>query len=80
MVCNSAPATEVDHVEGGAVSLDSLRSLCRVCHELKPRGDIPADLTRDGGGEVDSGAETLELKALWQAAIFTGFPLNETIE
>lgn len=80
VVCNIEPASEVDHIDGGSISLDNLRGLCRVCHELKPRGAIPDDLKRDPEGEVDYGPETAVLQQLWHAAIFTGLPLDATTE
>lgn len=51
--CHLAPATEVDHISGPSEDPANLRGLCRECHENKPRGNIPDDLTRDGTGNVD---------------------------
>jgi len=39
--CNERRATEVDHINGGSIELSNLRGLCRRCHVLKARGEIP---------------------------------------
>lgn len=62
-VCNTSPATEVDHIQEGSSAPGNLRGLCRICHELKPRGPIPDDLTRNGNGAVNFGPETEILQA-----------------
>ena len=80
VVCDTAPATEVDHIRGGSSDPENLRGLCRHCHEAKPRGPIPDDLTRDGNGAVDFGPETKPLQLAWRAALSTGLPLNEATE
>ncbi|WP_396027128.1 HNH endonuclease [Actinomyces sp. Z3] len=77
VVCNSVEATEVDHIKGGSIALDNLRGLCRRCHELKPRGPIPIDLTREGKGIVDASTEASTLLDAWRAALFLGEPLGE---
>mgnify|MGYP000849310306 CR=1 FL=1 len=79
-ICNSAPAAEVDHIRGGSSAPENLRGLCRHCHEAKPRGPIPDDLTRDGNGAVDFGPETRALQSAWRAALLTGLPLDEAAE
>ena len=38
---NKQPATEVDHIDGGSIELSNLGGLCRKCHVLKARGEIP---------------------------------------
>ena len=88
VICNSAPAAEVDHIRGGSSALENLRGLCRHCHEAKPRGPIPDDLTRDGNGTVDFGPETRALQSAWRAALLDrigvlmgfGFPCGETLD
>lgn len=78
--CNNQPATEVDHINGGSTELSNLRGLCRTCHEFKPRGNIPDDLTRDGAGTIDASKQSQELQYLWGLALGTYQPLNEASE
>lgn len=76
--CLAAPATEVDHISGGSNDPDNLRGLCHPCHEAKPRGAIPSDLTRDGEGTIDRSEASRELAHCWQAVLSTGTPLGPT--
>ena len=78
--CNNRPATEVDHINGGSTELSNLRGLCRMCHEFKPRGKIPDDLTRDGAGMIDTSKQSQELLYLWESALYTHRPLDEALE
>lgn len=78
--CNRQPATEVDHIDGGSIELSNLRGLCRRCHVLKPRGKIPADLTRDGAGTIDTSEQSQELRQLWRLALRSRQPLDEAPE
>lgn len=78
--CNRQPATEVDHIDGGSVELTNLRGLCRRCHVLKTRGEIPDDLTRDGAGTIDTSEQSQELRQLWRLALRSRQPLDEAPE
>ena len=78
--CNERPATEVDHIDGGSIELSNLRGLCRRCHVLKPRGEIPDDLTRDGAGTIDTSEQSQELRQLWRLALRSHQPLDEAPE
>ena len=78
--CNRQPATEVDHIDGGSVELSNLRGLCRRCHVLKARGEIPDDLTRDGAGTIDTSEQSQELRQLWRLALRSRQPLDEAPE
>lgn len=69
VVCEEERATEVDHITGGSQERDNLRGLCRHCHETKPRGAIPEDLTRGGLEAVDTTQSNPALLSAWQAAI-----------
>jgi len=75
VVCCANPATEVDHMHGGSEDLSNLRGLCRTCHELKPRGPIPDDLTRDGAGSVDDANGNGGLAMAWRMVLLSGSPL-----
>ena len=78
--CNEVPATEVDHISGGSQAPENLRGLCRSCHEMKPRGAVPDDLTRDGNGKVDDTPTAAVLQTAWLAAIRASEPLGDTPE
>lgn len=75
--CLAAPATEVDHISGGSNDPDNLRGLCHPCHEAKPRGAIPSDLTRDGEGTIDRSEASRELAHRWQAVLSREPPLAQ---
>lgn len=74
--CNTAPATEVDHISGGSNDRDNLQGLCRSCHESKPRGAIPEDITRAGLDTIDETASNDDLREVWQAALMTLEPYD----
>lgn len=76
VVCCANPATEVDHIHGGSEDLSNLRGLCRRCHERKPRGAIPDDLTRGGAGSVDDANGNGELAMAWRIVLLSGSPLS----
>lgn len=78
--CNKQPATEVDHIDGGSIELSNLRGLCRRCHVLKARGEIPDDLTRDGTGTIDTSEQSQELRQLWRLVLRSRQPLDEALE
>lgn len=67
--CNVRQATEVDHIRGGGQERHNLQGLCRLCHECKPRGPIPDDLTRGASGVIDDAETNALLLACWYAAI-----------
>ena len=75
--CNERQATEVDHIKGGSTDLSNLQGLCRLCHELKPRGPIPEDLTRGGSGAVDASEQAQEILRLWKSALKMFSPLSD---
>lgn len=78
VICNKALATEVDHIRGGSIDRSNLRGVCRECHESKPRGPVPDDLTRDGQGTVDCGDETTPLLVYWAAVLDRGDSLDDS--
>lgn len=80
VVCRRKSAVEIDHISGGSNDPSNLRGICRACHELKPRGEIPADLTRDRLDSVDASEESRELIQSWRAALFSFSPLGESPE
>lgn len=49
----------------------------RGSYELKPRGEVLRDLTREGSGDVDTSSEASALLDAWRAALFLGEPLGE---
>ena len=83
VLCGERRAAEVDHIAGGSQEPKNLQGLCKQCHEYKPRGEIPEDLTRGGLDTVDDTPSNAILSSAWHAALFsfeTYEPLDPSLD